>query len=83
VLAISDGHVDVFWVRGLCIARICLVGKRPHNRFMFVHTGDGSDFGLISEIKLCKEVFLATLIALLNIAYAFLKSRMFIALMFL
>jgi len=29
------------------------------------------------------SICLATLIALLNIAYAFLKSRMFIALMFL
>jgi len=48
MLAISDGHVDVVWVRGLCLAWLC---------FLFGHILDGSDFGLISEVKLFKELF--------------------------
>jgi len=48
---------------------------------MLAHILDGSELGLISEVKLY-NAFFAYLIALLNVAFAFLNSKMFLLLMF-
>jgi len=49
---------------------------------MLAHILEGSELGLISEVKLYSDVFFASLIALLNLAFAFLNSKMFLVFMF-
>jgi len=49
---------------------------------MLAHIVDGSELGLISEVKLYNAVFFPSLKAPLNLAFAFLNSKMFLVFMF-